>query len=107
MNIKKFAECLESEFDFDCYENDFYEKALIATQKQFESSTINDIPFERYYANVLHKKFLSSYLSQLKLLLGAIPPQDSSMSLSICGIDLNSYSDRIHELQSSIQKLES
>lgn len=107
MDIKIFADWVKSEFDFDCFENDFFEKSLRSVQKEFENSTFNDIPFETYYADILNTKFLKSYLSRLKSLLKAIPQPDSSMSLSIVGVDLNSYSNRIDELRSSIQKLES
>ena len=106
MDIKKFADWVNSEFDFDCFENDFFEKTLLSVQKEFESSTYNNVPFETYYAKNLNTKFLKSYRSQLKSLLEAIPKPESSMSLSIVGIRLNSYSNRIDELRSSIQKLE-
>ncbi|TSE02328.1 hypothetical protein [Aquimarina algiphila] len=107
MDIKKFADWVNSEFDFDCFENDFFEKTLFSTQKEFESSTYNNVPFEIYYAEILNTKFLETYLSRLKLLLQAIPKPGSSVSLSVAQIDLNSYNNRTHELRSSIQKLES
>jgi hypothetical protein len=106
MNINEFSSWVLSEFEFDCFENDFFENALYGCKEEFENSTFNDVPFEIHYADVLNQKFLNKYLSQLKFLLRAIPKPNSSMSLTILGIHLNSYSNRIDELQSLIQKLE-
>jgi len=106
MDVKKFNKWTLSEFDFDCFENDLFEQALYAAKNEFENSTINGVPFEIYYADLLYQKFLKAYLSHLRLLLKAIPEPNSSISLTILGVHLNAYSHRIDELQSLIRKLE-
>jgi len=106
MDVKKFNEWTLSEFDFDCFENDLFERSLYAAGKEFENSSFNGVPFEIYYADTLYQTFLQKYLSHLQLLLKAIPEPNSSISLTVHGVHLNAYSHRIDELQSLIRKLE-
>ena len=107
MDIFKFSDWVKTEFDFDCFQNDFFKKTLMLCKEEFENSTYDGVPFEEHYQNNLNAMFLKSYHSQLKFLLKSIPKPPSELSLTIAGIDLNSYSNHIDELQFLIQKLDS
>ncbi len=106
MDLVKFNQWTIENFQFDCFENDFFEKALISVQNEFKSSTINGVSFEQYYEKNLFEKFLCQYLSRLQLLLKQIPLPTSRIQLNILDIDLNSYYQQKEYLQQQVSLLE-
>jgi hypothetical protein len=107
MNVSEFALWLKSNFNFDCFENDLFEKSLYAAVEDFEASTYDGITYPEYFKDDLNNAFLKRYVLLLARVVKSIPELDSPISLNLYKIHLNSYSNYIVELQSSIQRLES
>lgn len=105
MDLIEFNQWTIEEFNFDCFENDFFEKALKSAHDEFSNSKIDGITFEEYYKDSLFDKFLPKYQSRLMLLIKQIPQPTSRIQLNILGIDLNSYYPQKEYLQQQVSLL--
>ncbi len=107
MDLMKFNQWTIEKFNFDCFENDLFEKALKSAHNEFSNSKINGITFEVHYRDSLFDKFLQKYQSRLMLLIKQIPQPTSRIQLNVLGIDLNYYYPQKEYLQQQVSLLKS
>ena len=107
MDEKKFCNWLLAEFGFNCFENDFIEKTLLAVKEEIDGSKVGGVAYPDYYPlEELYQIARRRFLWRLKLHLQQIPPPTHATSLIFQGIDLSAYSHRKEEIQYLIRKLE-
>lgn len=105
MDLTKFNLWMIENFEFDCFENDFFEKTLFSVANEFSNSTIDGVNFEQYFRDNLFQEFLLRYRSRLSMLIRQIPQPQSPLQLNVVGIDLNSYFDQKEYLQQKVARL--
>lgn len=105
MDLKDFNNWTVENFQFDCFENELFEKALISVENEFKNSTINGVHFEECYSAHLFQAFLPHYLNRLTILVQQIPQIGSNLQLNVLGLNLNSFQNQKERLLLLISRL--